>query len=385
MPAADGRPADKPDYSLDTNAAASSPHAATLGPKCQSYRGYSPRRASCQTANPTDSPPARPTARQPSIRCVTVTNKFTNPDLGSLKLTKALASDSDPVASGVKFKFVVEFKSAIPDAKADPNFVTGTVNYVDKTWTVELGVGQSALLKDLPNGVEYKITEDLTGKTGYAAVNPVTGKIDISSDATRNVEVTVENNYTAPRGSLKVTKREAGDNTAASGKPSEYQFYVKCDGLYLNETTGKFVAKENATKFTVAADGTKVINGLILDKKYSVEEVAVTGLAHGYTCKATYSPETIELTDSNKDDAEIVITNTYKAPVPGKLKVEKKVAGDPDVGEQFPLCHAVSHSFATANSITEGRRMLSPKPGVIKEFTIAAAGQKSRFCNLARG
>ena len=60
---------------------------------------------------------------------------------------------------------------------------------------------------------------------------------------------------------------------------------------------------------------------------------------------------------------------------PATVGSDERVA----VGEQLPLCHAVSRSFATANSITEGREMLSPQPGVIKEFIIVAAGQKLVF------
>ncbi len=143
-------------------------------------------------------------------------------------------------------------------------------------------------------------------------------------------EITITNHYThnVEKGSLTVSKTEAGD-IPATGKPSSYTFYVKCGTQYVqDDSTGALGTDPVA--FTVSTTGDKVIDGLDLNKTYIVEEVAVTGLPEGYTCAATYSESSVTLNSTDKDGS-IAITNTYTYTAPETVEATvKKVWDDND-------------------------------------------------------
>ena len=143
-------------------------------------------------------------------------------------------------------------------------------------------------------------------------------------------EITITNHYThnVEKGSLTVSKTEAGD-IPATGKPSSYTFYVKCGTQYVqDDSTGALGTDPVA--FTVSTTGDKVIDGLDLNKTYIVEEIAVTGLPEGYTCAATYSESSVTLNSTDKDGS-IAITNTYTYTAPETVEATvKKVWDDND-------------------------------------------------------
>ena len=142
----------------------------------------------------------------------------------------------------------------------------------------------------------------------------------------------VYNLVTPETGSLTVTKVLSDEKPANA--PTEYTFYVKCgtEGYVQNATTGAVAA--NKQPFTVIAGDTTgtVISGLKLDKTYTVEEADVTGLPADWSCTASYSKSSVDLTSNHKDDS-VQITNNFEqktTPVPtGSLVVSKTISGAP--------------------------------------------------------
>ena len=136
--------------------------------------------------------------------------------------------------------------------------------------------------------------------------------------------------YNKTTGNLTVTKTVFGDELLTTA-PSSYEFYLKCDGKYVQDsTTGKLGSTPYA--FTVdpsSSTGTK-ITGLELGKTYVVEEVEPTGLPSGVTCKTTYSAKDNAYLSSDDPSQTIGIINTYTQTTTekGYVDITKTFGGD---------------------------------------------------------
>ena len=219
---------------------------------------------------------------------------------------------------------------------------TGTVISglaLDKTYTVE----------------EVAVTGLNTGYTCEASYSPASFE-STSTSKTGTIAITNTYAYTAPaKGTLTVTKAETG-TTDGSGKPSSYQFYVKCGTQYVQDaTSGTLADTAPATPFEVTVGGTgTVISGLALDKTYTVEEVAVTGLNTGYTCEASYSPASFEPTSTSKTGT-IAITNTYAyTSTTGSLSITKSVVNNTTAVIPTVFKIAVKNSAGNYITATDG-------------------------------
>ncbi len=175
----------------------------------------------------------------------------------------------------------------------------------------------------------------ITSRKYLTAADKANGISFRSNDAKEAQELdfyfgSVYNLVTPDTGSLTVTKVLSDEKPTTA--PIEYTFYVKCgnEGYVQDATTGAVSTNKHA--FTVTAGDTNgtVITGLKLDKTYTVEEADVTGLPAGWSCAATYSKNSVNLTSSHKEDS-VQITNTFSYTAPANdafINITKTFGGD---------------------------------------------------------
>ena len=258
--------------------------------------------------------------------------KITNKNLGydgELKITKAITFANGDYGYDEDMEFTVNvtimandtYDVTTSDGTSKVTFASGT----PQSFTIK--AGETISIFGIDPDVEYVVTETAPDDDAYSQNGDIvngTGTIPMNSSVT----ATVNNKYTAPTGSIKVLKALEG-SYVTSGKPAQYEFYVKCGEKFVKtETTGYSLvdSEETATVFTVSeGDEGTTVSGLELGKTYSVVEKDVEGLNAGYSCEASYSADAIELKADNKDSASVTITNTftYNEPSTGSIEITK--------------------------------------------------------------
>ena len=233
--------------------------------------------------------------------------EFTNTrETGSLKVSKQVVSDAAAdKTTNQTFTFNVEFQGLSNDAK---NKVYSGIQLTDGKGTFTLSHGQEKVIKGLPTGISYTVTEaaatgfELTGKTG-----------DTGSISTAQAVAAFTN--TREKGNLTVSKAVVSD--VAAHKDQSFGFTVTLNDNNINGTYGE------------GSDAMTFTNGVATFSLKDNESKTATGLPVGVTYTI------VEATDGNytttrsagdgaitKDGATVVFTNTRKT---GELEVSKNV------------------------------------------------------------
>jgi LPXTG-motif cell wall-anchored protein len=273
------------------------------------------------------------------------TNKYKKGNIVITKTIEGTVTDTD--RDNLVFKVYDSSDNLIWSGRlgdtegANASFSVNNGLYTSKT--IEVLPGNYYVVEELTtNAGTVKVTYTITANNNtvngsfktedYTNKQVVTNNIGISDGDTKTLAFKNTYSSTTETGSLTVTKVLSDEKPANA--PTEYTFYVKCgnEGYVQSATTGAVAAAKYP--FTVTAGNTTgtVISGLKLDKTYTVEEAAVTGLPAGWSCTASYSKSSVNLTSSHKDDS-VQITNNFEqktTPVQtGSLVVSKTISGAP--------------------------------------------------------
>ena len=270
---------------------------------------------------------------------ITVTNTYkdnsSTVDTGSLTVSKlALDARENPITGS--FKFSVKNSEGKYLQQNEKDFDTAIYLFT-------INAGESKKFTGLPVGT-YTVEEDISDMSVDGNYVFLVGESDTNGDGNvtknGNAEVKLINFFVdggaptpAPTGAITVTKKVAGNTSAATA--STYSFYVKCGDQYVQDaSTGELGSEKHA--FTVdpsSSEGT-TITGLTLGKTYVIEEASVSA-ASGFTCATTYTESNTVVLDKENKTGSVKITNTYidtskpddSGNETGILKVTKKVTG----------------------------------------------------------
>ena len=256
-----------------------------------------------------------------------ITNEYTQ-KLGSLKITKKLAGDTNDDIENKTFTFTV----------------TGPDGY-NETVTI-IGEGEETL-NDLVPG-EYTITEQDANIDGYTL--EVSGDTTAKVTAEKVVNATITNTY-HKLGSLKIVKSVEGGGEEAANKT--FTFTV----------TGP---DEFSKTVTIIGAGEAVLEDLV-PGDYTVTENKTSAQISGYTLtvdgegKATVSAE---------DVANVTIVNTYTQKL-GSLSITKTLMGNAPGAEDKEFSFTVTGPDEFSKTVTiigEGEETLNDLvPG---EYTV---------------
>ena len=247
-----------------------------------------------------------------------------NRDVGSLKVNKTVSSD--PASAATKsYSFTVSTGSGDSLRYVQEDNSLGTTAYTFTGLTTTAPV----TLTNLPVGT-YTVTED----TSAAAITDYTLATTSTTTVTATVakgqqpaEVTLNNQYTQDKGSLKVTK-------ALSGAPTGSDSVVF--KVTIKNSAGKYLQSDNssfgntATEFDVSVATALEINNLPVDT-YTVEEKTGTGYTDkitNYTWTETGSTTSGSGEVKKNETATVALTNVYTQDK-GALKVTKALSGAP--------------------------------------------------------
>ena len=249
---------------------------------------------------------------------VTVTNDY-EIEKGTLTLEKDIYYDTvkSNAPTDKTFIFTVTIDSL-------PNSAVGTQTYTDtaNTYTAEFGAQykeyvftltgndptkDTATITGMPVGTRYTVTEDLTGKTGYANDLPEGGKKDTMVQ--KGKELTVTNTYFDSKTiDLEVEKKWSVENA--------YQDEVTV-GLFKNDETTAFrtATLDKTNKWTASFDGldlydtsTSAINTYtVRETKIGDADVDTSGRV------IVYGEEKVTVDDQEK--TEVIGVWTPSAPV----------------------------------------------------------------------
>ena len=270
---------------------------------------------------------------------ITVTNTYkdnsSTVDTGSLTVSKlALDARENPITGS--FKFSVKNSEGKYLQQNEKDFDTAIYLFT-------INAGESKTFTGLPVGT-YTVEEDISDMSVDGNYVFLVGESDTNGDGNvtknGNAEVKLINFFVddgaptpAPTGAITVTKKVAGNTSAATA--STYSFYVKCGDQYVQDAaTGALGSEKHA--FTVdpsSSEGT-TITGLALGKTYVIEEASVSA-ASGFTCATTYTESNTVVLDKENKTGSVKITNTYidtskpddSGNETGILKVTKQVTG----------------------------------------------------------
>ena len=226
-----------------------------------------------------------------------ITNTYTKdqPELGSLKIIKAIAGEAP---------------TATTDAKPYSFRVEGPNNYSE----VHTVTGASyTTIPNLPIG-NYTVTEINTDSTakidGYTLTVDGNGTASVTKGNT--AEITITNTYTQDKGSLKITKAIAGNAPASLTGAKKYSFRVEGPNSSVTEV-----------QIDMSVQNYIVIPNLPVGD-YTVSEIDLNGAAIANYTLAVSGGGAVTVTKGGT--AEVMITNTYQQQT-GTLKIKKVVSG----------------------------------------------------------
>ncbi len=243
-------------------------------------------------------------------QAVTVENRYASADLTIAKRvdgggSAARAFDIRIELPGTEFTSVTKDRSYQVDYEAKSSFREGaapdSIRFNGGIGVLTLYSGESATIKDLPQGVYFNITEPDAGEHGYAVTYEKDGESAATCGYTlsSNMSVTVVNTYSA--GALTVTKLVNG---AAGEKDRAFNFTVTLNDSSVQGPRGDGVTFENGVaSFTLKHGESKLIRGLSTGVGYTVTETEAD--QDGYTTTYTNQNGTIGATTV----AAVTVTN----------------------------------------------------------------------------
>lgn len=253
---------------------------------------------------------------------------------GSLKITKKKATGSQTFETGKKFKVNVKFDTA-------GTYKVGGVATSFTTAAKEFSIGEneSITITDIPEGVKYTVSEDLSGTT-YAGYSLDEITYDNNTKAIRGGQTdnaTVNNTYEKPKpktGTLEVKKVKSGASDAIAADktfPISVKFSVAGDykvRIGTGTQTGESFAANTPKVFNLKIDDILYIGDVPEGATYVVAE-DILGIAdyNGYSTPViTYSNSKKEIVADQAVTA--TVSNTYENEEVGKLIIEKTIEGD---------------------------------------------------------
>jgi hypothetical protein len=203
------------------------------------------------------------------------------------------------------------FKVTLNDNTVNGTF--GDVEFTNGIATFTLKGNETKIIRDLPNGMGYKVEED-----DYSAEGYVTTKI-------RDEGTIIENASTVARftntrntyGDLIVTKSIAGNAPSYS---KEFSFTVTLSDNTITGVYGDMDFSAGVASFILKGGESKTATGLPNGVGYTVDEADYS--ADGYVTTSTGG------TGSIVGDDELTAAFTNTRDVYGKLNISKKVCGD---------------------------------------------------------
>jgi Predicted outer membrane protein len=261
----------------------------------------------------------------------TKTASFVNTrTVGSLMISKTVSGNgADPAK---KFNFTVEFTGNGASKTYDYIGVgvpDGTIASGD---TIAFAHGESITIVDLPEGLQYTVTEDDYSADGYVTVS--TGETGvIVTDETQTAAFTnTRSVYTAPAtGNLIISKTVTGDG---ADKARTFDFTVTfsgADGSYSYKGDGVPDGTIRSGDTVSLAHGQSItIEGLPAGAKYEVVEDAAS--SEGYIAESTGNSGTIR---SFMDNVAAFV-NVKRPAATGSLTIGKTVEGEgADLARKF--------------------------------------------------
>ncbi len=237
------------------------------------------------------------TTKTPPV--ITVTNKKTEPEYGSLTISKSVSGNSQPTANTTYNIVVTASNTAADLSGVTATASTGTVSAVPSGNKVTFSISkdQSVTLSNLPVG-DYTVVETTGANDSFtvAYTGLTNGKVNVTTDG---ATVTVTNTY--PDYVTKTVTKNWNDNNNQDGlRPTKIDVQLLADGsnygttVELNANNGWSYTWNNLPK---ANNGTDIV--------YSVKEITeVTG----YT--TTYSADKFTIT--NTHNAEKITVSGIK-------------------------------------------------------------------------
>ncbi len=198
----------------------------------------------------------------------------------------------------------------------DDNTVNGTfgdVEFTNGVATFTLKGNETKSIRDLPNGMGYKVVED-----DYSAEGYVTTKIRDEGTIIENASAVARfTNTRNTYGDLIVTKSIAGNAPSYS---KEFSFTVRLSDNTITGVYGDMDFSAGVASFILKGGESKTATGLPNGVGYTVDEADYS--ADGYVTTSTGG------TGSIVGDDELTAAFTNTRDVYGKLNISKKVCGD---------------------------------------------------------
>lgn len=242
----------------------------------------------------------------------TITNTAVN--IGSLKISKTVQGEGfDPAKA---FRFTLEMTKAdgspltgVYQLDSTEGTKTGSVAFDEQgRTTFTLKADETMVIKDLPSGAAYTVTE--TPTFGYTEANNGEYSGTISDGIT---ELAAFTNVYSSNHSLSVSKTVKGNQ---GDKSRDFRFQLSLSGARVpdslaytrNGETGTINIVNGVAEFTLAHEETINFDGVPAGITYTVTEV--DGVSSGYDVESTNATGTLD------EDAEVSFTNTKNVGVP---------------------------------------------------------------------
>ncbi|MCC8050665.1 MAG: Cna B-type domain-containing protein [Clostridiales bacterium] len=313
-----------------------------------------------------------------------ITKVVTGTEEGSGEYTVKITSEA-ATAQWSKVYGIVDGEVLTPAAIYD---TANTSTQIGISFTLK--AGQTAILCELTEGIEYTIEETLASGAAYTATytlnSTATGNNGTDAPTVAFTDetteyITITNAFETKTGELKITKEVTGATASSGGyevtvtsTTGEDLSNVAVDGT----TVGSEVlsADGKTITLTVTDNATVTLTNLPVATYTVTETIANTSDQSGYTLETTYTVNNTAvagntdaeaaLTEENGYTGEVVITNTY-TPETTSVTVTKTWVDDDDASGKRP-------AGITINLLADG---------VVKDSqTVTAAADGSWTCSF---
>ena len=290
---------------------------------------------------------------------------------------KALGSDDFPSADQTfDFTITLTYPQGTTDAQkalvsvADSTSTSAaTLSRDYSTASAKLKVGEILKVTNLPDGTTYVIAEgDVPENYTKVTTTGLSGTIDVSTAATKDIAKDFANSYTKPveYGAISITKEVTGDVTDPSyDNTIEYTVNVKfsAGGTYkvtlpgATDATDVEFDADTVKAYTLKDQDVLLIEQVPVGVDYTVteEDIAPETAAKGYA-KGTITNDSG--TVAKDTTAVVTVGNTYTKPIPVAELTLSKVVENPDQA-------SIPASFKIAVRVGDGNDYIQDENGTI--------------------